>query len=175
MKSAPTSIDHDLIERCIKGDHDAWESLVSRYQRLVYSVAHALCPTREDASDVFQQTWLELYQHLHELRHVAALPAWLMTVTRRRSYATIRSLRGSEQLPEEVPDQSDLINNIEDEHMLERALSQMPDRCRKLINLLYFDPKEPSYQEVAEAMDMPEASIGPTRARCLEKLRRLIA
>jgi RNA polymerase sigma factor (sigma-70 family) len=174
MKTALASVDNELIERCMKGDQEAWKLLVSRYQRLVYSVAHALCPTREDVSDVFQQVWLELYQHLDELRHIEALPAWLMTVTRRRSYAIMRSLHGSEQLDEEIPDDTGHLHQIEYEHTLERALVQLPDRCRRLINLLYFDPKEPSYHEVAEAMGMPEASIGPTRARCLEKLRRVI-
>jgi RNA polymerase sigma factor (sigma-70 family) len=174
MKKVQPGIDGELIERCIKGDQAAWRELVSRYQRLVYSVANVLCPPGEDVSDVFQQVWLELYQHLDELRNAEALPAWLITVTKRRMYALIRSRRGSEPLDEETPDLSEQIIQIDHEHTLERALGQLPDRCRKLIDLLYFDSKEPSYSEIAAAMGMPEASIGPTRARCLEKLRKLI-
>ena len=174
MKTVETSADNELIERCIKGDQAAWKALVTRYQRLIYSVAHLLCPAEEEASDIFQQVWLELYQQLGELRSVEALPAWLITVTRRRTYALLRARHGSEPLDEEMPALSEGLRQIEHEHMLERALAQMPDRCRKLIDLLYFDSNEPSYSEIARAMGMPEASIGPTRARCLEKLRKLI-
>jgi RNA polymerase sigma factor (sigma-70 family) len=118
--------------------------------------------------------WLELYRHLSDLRHVEALPAWLITVTRRISYKTVMASRGTEQLDDDLPDVKQQLAHIEHEHSLERALEQLPDRCRRLIDLLYFDAEEPSYSKIAETMQMPEASIGPTRARCLEKLRRLM-
>jgi RNA polymerase sigma factor (sigma-70 family) len=169
-----TRIDNNLIERCLKGDQAAWKALVTQYQRLVYSVAHTLCPHGEDVSDVFQQVWLELYQHLSDVRNIDALPAWLITVTRRRSYAVLHSRHSSEPLNEDIPDLAEHLTQIEHEHALERALDQMPDRCRRLIDLLYFDVREPSYLEIAREMGMPEASIGPTRARCLEKLRKLL-
>jgi RNA polymerase sigma factor (sigma-70 family) len=167
-------IDNELIERCIQSDPAAWRELIAQYQRLVYSIARTLCPHPEDASDVFQQVWMELYQHLAELRHIEALPAWLMTVTRRRSYAVLRAKRGSEPLDEELPDVSQKLNRVEHEHALERALQHLPDRCRELIDLLYFNVEEPSYADIAERLKMPVASIGPTRARCLEKLRKLL-
>ena len=174
MKPVQIRIDNELVERCLKGDQAAWKDLVTRYQRLVYSVAHTLCPQPEDVSDVFQQVWLELYQQLANLRNIDALPAWLITVTRRRSYALLNSRRGTEPLNEEMPGLTAELAHIEHEHTLERALDQLPDRCRKLIDFLYFDMREPSYLEIAEKMGMPEASIGPTRARCLEKLRKLL-
>jgi RNA polymerase sigma factor (sigma-70 family) len=166
--------DAELIARCLKGDQASWTELVTRYERLVYSVAHALCPPGEELSDIFQQVWLEAYQRLPDLRNVEALPAWLITVTQRRMYALIRARRGSVPLDEEMPDVTERVNQIEREHTLDRAIDQLPDRCQKLIQLLYFDPNEPSYAQVAETLGMPEASIGPTRARCLEKLRKLI-
>lgn len=169
-----TRVDTELIERCLKRDQTAWTELVHRYQRLVYSVALALCPDRSDVSDVFQQVWMELYQHLADLRNVEALPAWLITVTRRRSYAVMNAKKGTSQLDEEMPEAADRLSLVEKEHALERALSQLSDRCRRLIDLLYFDTKEPTYAEIAETMQMPEASIGPTRGRCLEKLRKLL-
>ncbi len=164
-----------LIERCIKGDQTAWKDLITRYQRLVYSVAHNFCNQAEDVSDVFQQVWMEMYQHLSDLRHIEALPAWLITVTRRRCYAVIRAQRGSEQLDEGLAGDSEDLAQIEREHELERALEQLPERCRRLLNLLYFDVSEPSYSEISGTMSMPEASIGPTRARCLEKLRKIMS
>ena len=94
MNSMLMRVDNDLIERCLKGDQAAWKNLVTRYQRLVYSIAHVFSSNPEDVSDVFQQVWLELYQQLADLRNVDALPAWLMTVTRRRSYAALHSKYG---------------------------------------------------------------------------------
>lgn len=174
MSYVETRADNELIDRCLAGDENSWTDLISRYQRLVYSVAHTLCSQPEDVSDVFQQVWLDLYQHLSELRNVDALPAWLITVTRRRSYALIRSRRYSEQLNEDLPDVSQRLTRIEYEHSLERVLAQLPERCRRLIHLLYFTVDEPSYAEISRELGMPVSSIGPNRARCLEKLKKLL-
>lgn len=167
--------DRVLIERCLDGDQTAWRDLVKQYERLVYSVAHLLCLRPEDASDVFQQVWLELYRHLGDLRNVEALPAWLITVTRRRAHSTIRARRNTDQsLDETIPQISEQIASIERKHTVESAINRLPERCRHLIQLLYFDVDEPTYFQIAEAMRMPQSSIGPTRARCLEKLRKLV-
>ncbi|HEY2383649.1 MAG TPA: sigma-70 family RNA polymerase sigma factor [Terriglobia bacterium] len=174
MSTVQPRVDNELIERCLKGDQAAWRDLVVRYQRLVYSIAHVFCSNPEDVSDVFQQVWLELYQQLADLRSIEALPAWLMTVTRRRSYAVLQTRYGPEPLKEDIPYISGHLAQVEREHSVERALDQLPDRCRRLIGLLYFDASEPSYAQIAETLGMPEASIGPTRARCLEKLRKLL-
>ncbi len=168
-------VDIELIERCVKDDQAAWKDLVFRYRRLVYSIAYTLCPDPEDASDVFQQVWMELYKHLSDLRDVGALPVWLITVTRRTALALRKSRRlAEEHLNEDPPDLSHRLALIESEHALEQALGRLPDRCRRLIELLYFTSEEPTYAEIAEEMGMPVASIGPTRARCLEKLKKLL-
>jgi RNA polymerase sigma factor (sigma-70 family) len=175
LKMVRTGVDNDLVERCINGDQAAWKELLARYQRLVYSVAYGLCPPGEDVSDVFQQVWLDVYQSLPQLRNAAAFPAWLITVTKRRVYAVVRSGRAWEPIDDdEIPDVAEHTTDIEREHTIERALDQLPERCRKLIKLLYLDSQEPSYAEIGDTMGMPVASIGPTRARCLEKLRKLI-
>jgi RNA polymerase sigma factor (sigma-70 family) len=174
MNVVAENIDKELIGRCIKGDQAAWKDLIVRYERLVYSVALTFCPEGDEASDVFQYVWMELYQQLSDLRHIEALPAWLITVTRRSAHKVITSRRGSEPLDENMPDIKQQLNHIEHEHALERALSQLGDRCRHLIDLLYFNVDEPSYAEIANKLSMPVASVGPTRARCLEKLRKLL-
>src|SRR5262249_61773049 len=102
------------------------------------------------------------------------LPSWLIPVARRRRYAVLHARYGSEPLADDIPDVSEQIRQVEREHELERALDQLPERCRRLIDLLYFDVAEQSYSQIAATMGMPEASIGPTRARCLEKLRKLL-
>ena len=175
MKAVAENIDKELIERCIQGDQIAWKDLIVRYERLVYSVALTFCPESDEASDIFQQVWIELYQQLSDLRHAEALPAWLITVTRRRAYKLMNSRRSSQPLEEDVPDVKQQLRHIEHEHALERALDQLGDRCRQLIDLLYFSPDEPTYAEISGRLSMPVASIGPTRARCLEKLKKLLA
>jgi len=170
------ALDIQLIQDCLRGEEDAWAHLIERYQRLIYSIARSICPEPDDSADVFQHVCLEWYQHLGNLRDVRTLPAWLITITRRKSFAVLRAKRGMIQLeaqPEPWIDAS--ISLIEKEHTVERALELISERCRRLIDLLYFDPNEPTYAEVAERMEMPLPSVGPTRARCLEKLRKVLA
>ena len=169
---APNS---ELIENCLKGDEDAWAELISRYQRLIYSVAHTLSRSPEDAADVFQQVCVELYQRLPELRDAEALPAWLITVTRRQAGALLKSHENSIPLTDEHPHKEDHIGAIENEYAVERAMLDLSERCRALIRLLYLHhPARLSYAEVAGRLGIPVSSIGPMRARCLEKLRKLL-
>src|SRR5262245_8729221 len=172
-----TPTDTQLVGGCLSEDEVEWTELIQRYQRLIYSVARAICPDPDDTNDVFQYTCLDLYKGLQELRDVKALPAWLITVTRRRAFAVLKS-KVQTETPEEVLEQGgsdDVIRAIEHEHAIERALDQMPDRCRRLIDLLYFTASQPSYVEISQKMGIPVASIGPTRARCLDKLRKLLS
>jgi RNA polymerase sigma factor (sigma-70 family) len=86
----------------------------------------------------------------------------------------LNAKRGTEPLDENLPDVSQKLVLIEREHALEQALEQLPARCRQLIDMLYFNVEEPSYAQIAGTMGMPVASVGPTRARCLDKLRKLL-
>ena len=166
--------DRALIDSCLREEQGGWTRLICKYERLIYSVARALCPQPEDCADVFQQVCLALYQNLKKLRSDQTIPAWLITVTRRQAYTLIREKHPQAELDEKDDISNGQIDIIEKEFELETAMEQLPDRCRDLINLLYFDPKEPSYAEIADKMGMPVASIGPTRARCLEKLKKLL-
>ena len=169
--------DGELVGRCLEGDEAAWSQLIGRYQRLVYSVAHALCSDPDDSADVFQATCLDLYKGLPFLRDIKALPAWLITVSRRRSIAVLRARIPTSNTDENIDELSqacDVIQAIEHEHAIERALEQLPDRCRDLINLLYFTQNQPSYQEISDKLGIPVPSIGPTRARCLDKLKKIL-
>src|SRR5439155_20405830 len=128
-----------------------------------------------DGAVAFEQVWMKPYRHRSDLRDVGALPVWLIRVTRRTALALRKSRRlAEEHLTEDPPDLSHRLALIESEHALEQALGRLPARCRRLIELLYFTAEEPTYAEIAEEMGMPVASIGPTRARCLEKLKKLL-
>jgi RNA polymerase sigma factor (sigma-70 family) len=160
-------VDSALIRGCLDGDQDAWTQLIRRYERLVYSVARVVCP--EDAGDVFQQVCLELYERLGELRDQAALPKWLITVTRRTCYAIVRSRKNQVPLTGDWGTVPREIDRVEKQHAIQLSLSRLPEKCQKLLRLLYHD--ELSYAQVASRLQIPVASIGPTRARCLGKLK----
>ena len=166
--------DRDLIDACLRGEQDAWAELIARYQRLIYSVARKLCPQPEDTSDVFQRVCLDLYQSLKTLRSDRTLPAWLITVTKRRAYAVLRDTRENIPIEDYLAEARPEVEAVEKEFLLERAVGDLPERCQSLLRLLYFDPHEPSYEQVSQRLGIPVASIGPTRARCLDKLRKLM-
>jgi RNA polymerase sigma factor (sigma-70 family) len=172
---AGTESDSELVDRCLIGDESAWTQLIARYQRLVYSVARALCSDPDDTADVFQSTCLDLYKGLPELRDVKALPAWLITVTRRRAISVLKARIPTAADTSEAAPSVDIIPIIEREHSIELALGQLPEKCRELIDLLYFNVHQPSYAEISRKLGIPVASIGPTRARCLDKLRKLLS
>jgi len=168
--------DRDLIRRCIEGDQEAWKALVRRYERLIYSIALRICRDSETAADVLQQVCLELYQRLDEVRNTATLPSWIATVTRRKSCDYWRSCEPAEPLLDDgSADSEDIFANIERQHTLERAMASLPERNRRLMQMLYMSDRDYSYQEIAQQLGMPVASIGPTRIRSLKKLRKLLS
>ena len=168
--------DRDLVRRCIEGDQEAWKQLVRRYERLIYSIALRICRDSETAADVLQQVCLELYQRLDEVRNTATLPSWIATVTRRKSCDYWRSCQPAEPLLDDgSADSEDIFANIERQHTLERAMASLPERNRRLMQMLYMSDRDYSYQEIAQELGMPVASIGPTRIRSLKKLRKLLS
>jgi RNA polymerase sigma factor (sigma-70 family) len=175
VRVAPVPADSGLVERCIAGDQDSWKQLVTRYQRLSYSIALRICRDSEAAADILQQVCLELYRRLDEVRNVASLPAWVATVTRRKSYDYLRELKPTEPLLHETSgDSAEIFDNIERHHALEKAMTGLPERNRRLIELMYMSGESHSYEEISAELGIPVASIGPTRIRSLKKLRALL-
>ncbi len=167
--------DAELVSACLNGDQSAWTKLIHSYQRLIYSVARVLCPEQGDADEVFQQVCLELYQRLADLRDVASLPKWLVIVTRRQSITLLRNRKETTSLDEKHVPGKFRIETIEHRHAIEQALERLPERCRRLLNHLYFSEDGVSYANIAQRMQIPVASVGPTRARCLQKLRAILS
>lgn len=165
------SSDRYLLRRCRSGDAQAWEALVSRYERLVFSVALRNGVSREDAADVTQSSFIALLDAIDVLRDDERLGSWLMTVARRQSWRIRR--RSERELP--APDRAAAADNaIEDWERLawlHTALHELGDPCRKLLVALYFDPDEPSYADIADRLGRAIGGIGPLRARCLAQLR----
>ncbi len=168
------STDQELVEACLDGDEAAWAELIQKYQRLIYSTARMLCPEPADTADVFQQVCFELYQRLSQLRDAQNLPKWLITVARRKSVDVVRRWSRTTELAEDEFCRDPEVEVLQRHYDLERALEQLPDRSRELLALLYFSEEPLSYLEIAERLGMPVSSIGPTRARSLQKLRKLM-
>jgi RNA polymerase sigma factor (sigma-70 family) len=180
--------DRQLIEACLAGEHYAWEVLISRYKRLIYSIPLKSRLSADDASDIFQTVCLTLYEKLDTLRDHGKISSWLITANRECWRVANRLQRESRRMASSDEDQSDPIADIpalapmpdEEREVLERqqavrqSVESLPARCRELLTMLFYQADDWSYSEIARRMDMPVPSVGPTRARCLEKLRRLL-
>jgi RNA polymerase sigma factor (sigma-70 family) len=171
-----------LVKRASDGDQAAWDALVERYTNLLWSVARGYRLERADAADVIQVAWLRLVEHLPRLRDPERVGAWLATTVRRECLQIIatRKRRGGpveDEILTSLPDDAAPVDARlladERDRALWQAFAGMPDRCQRLLRILMADPP-PSYQDVAETLTMPVGSIGPTRARCLERLRTLL-
>lgn len=169
--------DADLVERCLDGDGAAWAELVDRHGGLVWSVALRLGLERTDAEDVFQATWTIALEELSRLRDRSRLPAWIARIARhqtmrvRRGYGIAR--RAHERVAESVEEATlpdDELEVLEERARVTRALARIGDRCRELLQLLYYADPRPAYDAIAAQLGMRIGSIGPTRARCLQKL-----
>jgi RNA polymerase sigma factor (sigma-70 family) len=171
----------DLVARARDGDKQAWDVLVERYAPLIWSICrqHQLGAT--DAGDVSQSVWLRLVDQLDRIREPAALPGWLATTTRRECRRLVRSARGSqsfayvldvENLPDELARTADQqLLEAERHAALRQAFGALDPFSRQLLALLIQDPPV-SYTEISARLGIAIGSIGPSRGRCLEKLRR---
>jgi RNA polymerase sigma factor (sigma-70 family) len=166
--------DSELLTACRAGDQDAWEFLLERYERLVFSVALRNGVTRDDAADITQMTFVALLESIEKLREEQRVASWLMSVARRLAWRQRRRTE-QERLPvEPVNWPEDPIAAWERVAVLHEGLQQLGRACRDLLLALYFDPAAPSYAEVAERLGRPIGGIGPMRARCLQRLRALL-
>lgn len=176
----------DLVRAAGAGSADAWSALVTRFSGLVWAVARRCRLNDADAGDVFQTTWLRLAEGLHRIEQPERVGAWLATTARREALRVASSSArtvptGDERLldrPEEDDSPERLALDREQSRLdrtrdrtLWRAFRVLPDRCQGLLRLLMADPA-PNYAEVSAALDLPVGSIGPTRRRCLDHLRR---
>ena len=180
----PSSLErHDsLIDRvnaARAGDKDAWNALVDRYLPLVTSVIARYRLQASDADDVNQTVWLRLVEHLNDLREPRALPGWLATTARNESLQVVR-LRGRAtpvdpqwalwERPDHEPDLGGDLIREERAIALREAMLELAPQRRELLRLLMVDPPM-SYDQISVMLGIPKGSIGPTRARILDKLR----
>jgi RNA polymerase sigma factor (sigma-70 family) len=153
---------------------------VERYTSLLWAVARSYRLSAADAADVVQTTWLRLVEHLDQVADPDRLPGWLATTTRReclrllrRADRETRSTAALLDVPDDAPELDAGMLSDERDAALWRAFTQLDEFCQRLLRVLTADPA-PSYSEVSRALGIKIGSIGPTRARCLTKLRGLV-
>jgi RNA polymerase sigma factor (sigma-70 family) len=168
----------ELVAAAAGGDERAWSELVRRYSGLVLATVRAVRLPPEDVKDVGQVTWLQLATHIRSLRDPLAIAGWLATTARHEAIRLARRRRQEQRLDDEHAEIADPHAPPLDEGLLRdegrarvrRGFAKLSERCQRLLGLLARDPPL-SYTEISAAMDMPIGSIGPTRARCLDRLR----
>jgi RNA polymerase sigma factor (sigma-70 family) len=169
--------DGELVEQCLRGNESAWSALVDKYKNLVYSVPLKYRLPSDDAADVFQGVWTDLFTELPKLRNVGALRSWLVTVAAHKSQHRKRLLGkqvDATLLDSEVSPQTPLDawrEDVEREQMLREAMVALSPRCQRMITMLFFSDPPTPYADVARQLGLAEGSIGFIRGRCLKKLR----
>jgi RNA polymerase sigma factor (sigma-70 family) len=176
--------DETLVIACRRNDAAAWDLLVGRYRQLIFTIGRRAGLDEEQAADLLQLVFTILLERLDTIERPDLLGAWLISTTRREAWrlrrrerqagigtaesATLDGLADQGELPDE------LVQRLEAQRRLYLALESLDSRCRELLTMLYLQADSSTYAEIAAALGMREGAVGPTRARCLQKLRRLM-
>ena len=178
------SSDERLIGRCLKGDAEAWAALIDKYKNLIYSIPMKL-GMHQDAGDIFQSVCVDLLSELPRLHEHRALPKWLMQTCYHKCLHYQRSAdrlvelepegtEGESALPasnvEDLPEH--MLVQLEQEQMLRDAIAELPEKCERMVRLLFYEIPPRPYEDVAEELGMATGSIGAIRARCLAYLKK---
>jgi len=172
--------DRELVAACVSGDERAWHELIERYNRLIFSIPLKQGLGRDEAADIFQAICLDLVAELPRLRDPQALPAWLIQATRhkvskwrRRNDRYVADEGGrAEHAPAPDADMPDaFIEQLQQSQALREAIVALPDRCRQMVHMLFFETPPRPYRDVASELGVATGSIGFLRSRCLDRLR----
>jgi RNA polymerase sigma factor (sigma-70 family) len=171
-----------LVRRAAEGDRHAWEGLVDQYARLIWSITVEFKLIESDAADVVQTTWLRLLQHIDRIEYPDRVGSWLAATARNECLCSLAARKrvvlahDNEVLTDVVASEPEVDERIlahERDQVVRDALSRLPKRWQRLLELLMADPPT-SYAEISNQLGVPVGSIGPTRGRCLEQLRVLL-
>jgi RNA polymerase sigma factor (sigma-70 family) len=179
--------DAELVKACWRGEETAWNELVDRFQRLIFTVPRRAGLSEEQAADVLQEVFLTLFEKLDEIEQPEKIRSWLVTTAKFKTWSVVRSQKGffspeteeameleMASLPDAAPLADERLIELEQQHLIRTALSELEERCQKILSLIYLQDAAASYAEVAEAIGVGETSISPLRARCLKKLQKIL-
>ncbi len=181
--------DAELVAACRRGDPGAWERLVQRFERLIFTVPRRAGLGPDEAADVFQTVFMRLHERLDELSQPDRVQAWLVTTAKRETLRLLELQRRSPPPPQARPTSDDdgpapepelvdpdplpeeLLDDLQQRQRVRLAFMAIGEPCHSLLKILYFADEPVPYSEISARLGMPIGSIGPTRARCLAKLR----
>lgn len=167
----------NVVAAAAEGDPEAWTKLVEQFSGLLWSIARSHRLDSAACADVVQEAWVRLAQNLDRIREPARVGSWLATTTRHEAMRVVK--KQQREVPDLFEDESRLgagatpdgpLLTRERDQLLVDSLNSISSRCQHLLRLLIAEPAV-SYTDIADFLDMPVGSIGPTRARCLSKLR----
>ncbi len=186
-RPSPSWQDEQLVQACLNGNEDAWTALISKYERMIYSVPIRYGAAPQDAADIFQQVCVELFAKLGDLRKVESLRSWLLTVASHQSLRWKKApvqrdvaLDGGDEdhprieISDDNPLASERLIEVEMEQLLRETIRKLPQRCGTLIRMLFYSDEAVPYAEVARRLGLAIGSIGFIRGRCLKRLRGLL-
>lgn len=178
---ATSSEDARLVSACLGGDQQAWETLIDKYKKLIYSIPFKYGAGSEDAADVFQSVCIEVFNSLGHLKNADSLRSWLITVAVRQAYRWKRKQSNhleldamEPEIAEELASVPETVLQVQQEQIVREVVQQLPPRCAELVNLLFFEQPPLPYAEVARRLGLATGSIGFMRGRCLERLRKIL-
>src|SRR5262245_58275463 len=179
-QSTPST--EDLLRACLLGDNTAWRLFLERYGNLIYSCSVKMGVSRSDAEEVFQRSVLAILRKLETLRDPERIIPWITEIVRRQTLYFLRSRvreipyggNGPLESADPAPLAGEALQSLEASQLIREVLVEMDPRCRKLLQTLYMTDPVPAYKEIADNLGMPIGSVGPTRIRCLKRLRRAL-
>lgn len=179
--------DGELLRACRRGDQMAWSTLVDRYQRLIFTIPRRAGLTEEQSADVLQEVFLTLFEKRDEIREPEKIRSWIVTTAKFKTWSVVRGGKGfyapeteeemereMASLADEAPLADAILIELEEQHQIRTALKELEERCRQILSLIYLTEPSASYAEVARIIGVGETSISPLRARCLQKLAKIL-
>lgn len=174
--------DERLVQACLAGDENAWNRLIDKYKRLIYSVPVKYGMSPDDAADIFQNVCVDLFTNLAKLRKIESLRSWLITVATHKCFHHKRQQRQDveldameQEMAEEIAPAPEVMQEVQEEQAVRDALQRLTPRCAELVRLLFFEQPPVPYNQVAQKLGLATGSIGFIRGRCLNRLQKILA
>lgn len=174
--------DEQLVQGCLNGDEKAWNRLIDKYKRLIYSVPVKYGLSPDDAADIFQNVCVDLFTNLSKLRKVESIRSWLITVATHKCFHHKKQQRKDveldameQEVAEEIaPAAPQVLQEVQEEQAVRDAIQRLSPRCAELVRMLFFEQPPLPYTEVAQRLGLATGSIGFIRGRCLNRLQKIL-
>lgn len=169
----------DLVLSCLDGSERAWEEMVRRYSRLIYSVTRRYGVAASDSEDICQNVFIKAFRYLSNLRDPSRLSAWLIATTHHECLTFEARSTSHEELEDDLSDADasplEHVYQGELQQLVRQAVGELDGQSQRLLTALFFETASPSYRDIADRLGIPTGSIGPMRARSLKKLKEILA